>query len=119
WSTSVVFAEWAAAYRGEADRLPDLSITFRDYVLAVRALEDGPEYAESLRYWQDRIKTLPAGPELPQGTDPPTIERPEFTHRSATLTAEQWARFKARAAAIGVTPSAAVCTAYAQVLGAW
>ncbi|WP_316524177.1 non-ribosomal peptide synthetase/type I polyketide synthase [Kitasatospora brasiliensis] len=119
WSTSVVFAEWAAAYQGDHDRLPDVAITFRDYVLALRALEDTPEHAASLKYWRERIKTLPAGPELPQGTDPALIERPEFTHRSVTLDAEQWARFKERAAAIGVTPSAAVCTAYAQVLGAW
>ncbi|MEU8181975.1 amino acid adenylation domain-containing protein [Micromonospora sp. NPDC049047] len=119
WSTSVVFSEWATAYRDGVEALPPIGVRFRDYVLAARALEDGPQFRDSLDYWLDRVPTLPPAPELPLAVAPDAIERPEFTHRSGGLTAAEWARFKEYAAAAGVTPSAALCNAYAQVLAGW
>lgn len=42
-----------------------------------------------------------------------------FNHRGATLPKEDWDRFKQHATAAGVSPSAALCTAYAQVIAEW
>ena len=119
WSTSTLFHEWAIAYRGEAGQLPELALTYRDYVLAARALEGGPLHTRSLEYWRGRLPDLPPAPDLPLRQNPASLERPEFTHRSGRLPAERWASFKRHAAAAGVTPSVAICTAYAQVLAAW
>lgn len=119
WSTGVVFDEWARAYHGDGAALAELPVTFRDYVLASRELEETPRFRRALDYWRDRIKTLPPAPELPLAKNPASLARPEFTHRAARLDAAAWTRFKERAAAAGVTPSAAVCTAYAQVIAAW
>ncbi|MFJ7900277.1 amino acid adenylation domain-containing protein [Streptomyces sp. NPDC096198] len=119
WSTSLLFREWAAAYRGGAAALPELPLTYRDYVVTARSLEGTPPHTASLEYWRARIDTLPPAPELPLAGNPASLDRPVFTHRSHRIPAEDWARFKQRAAALGVTPSAALCTAYAQVLAAW
>ncbi|MFG2628159.1 amino acid adenylation domain-containing protein [Streptomyces sp. NPDC048473] len=119
WSTGVVFAEWARAYHGQAEQLAELPVTFRDYVLASRELEETPRFRRALDYWRDRIETLPPAPDLPLAKNPASLARPEFTHRAGRLDAAAWTRFKDRAAAAGVTPSAAVCTAYSQVLAAW
>ncbi len=118
WSTSLLFREWSAAYHDEPlDRPADLG--YRDYVLAVRALAGGPLHGRAMRYWQERVPTLPPAPELPLATNPAALAKPVFAHRSFRLDADAWARCKRRAAEAGVTPSAAVCTAYAQVLAAW
>ncbi|MBS2549392.1 amino acid adenylation domain-containing protein [Catenulispora sp. NL8] len=117
WSTSLLFREWAAAYRDE--ELPDLPIRYRDYVLAARAVEGTELHAKSAAYWQERLDSLPPAPDLPLAKDPATVGKPVFSHRSGRLEAADWAAFKAHAAAAGVTPSAALCTAYAQVLAAW
>jgi len=119
WSTSLLFREWAAAYRGEDDTFDKLEITYRDYVTAAKTVEGTPAYAAAERYWLDRIETLPPAPELPLATNPAAIDTPRFTHRCARLDVEQWSAFKRHAAAHGVTPSAALCTAYSQVLAAW
>ncbi|HEX5496863.1 MAG TPA: amino acid adenylation domain-containing protein [Mycobacteriales bacterium] len=119
WSTSLLFREWAAAYRDQAAEPAELPIGYRDYVLAARSLEGGPQHRRSQRYWQDRLPGLPAAPELPLARNPATLASPTFTHRSSRLEPADWERFKHRAAEAGVTPSVALCTAYAQVLGAW
>ncbi|MDX2564676.1 amino acid adenylation domain-containing protein, partial [Streptomyces sp. TX20-6-3] len=117
FSTSILFKEWAAHYRGET--LPELRLRYRDYVREARALEAGPEYDRALAYWRDRLDTLPPAPQLPLAVDPSSLDRPVFNHRGATLAKEDWDRFKQHAAAAGVSPSAALCTAYAQVIAEW
>ncbi|MFJ7152772.1 amino acid adenylation domain-containing protein, partial [Streptomyces sp. NPDC100445] len=117
FSTSVLFKEWAAHYRGET--LPELRLRYRDYVRQARALECGPEYDRALAYWRDRLDTLPPAPQLPLAVDPSSLDRPVFDHRGATLSSRDWSRFKRHAAAAGISPSAALCTAYAQVIAAW
>jgi len=119
WSTSLLFREWALAYREGTGSLADLQLTFRDYVRAIRELEGGPAQRRALEYWRARVDTLPAAPELPLARNPATLERPVFQHRSTRLPADAWARFKQHAATAGVTPSAALCTAYAHVLAQW
>ncbi|MEU0255236.1 amino acid adenylation domain-containing protein, partial [Streptomyces sp. NPDC006184] len=117
FSTSILFKEWAAHYRGET--LPELRLRYRDYVRQARALESGPEYDRALAYWRDRLDTLPPAPQLPLAVDPSSLDRPVFSHRGATLSSRDWSRFKRHAAAAGVSASAALCTAYSQVIAAW
>ncbi|MEU2768302.1 MULTISPECIES: hybrid non-ribosomal peptide synthetase/type I polyketide synthase [Streptomyces] len=117
WSTALFFAELAQSYHGQ--ELAPLELTFRDYVGHIRALESEPAYAEARAYWTDRIAALPPAPELPLTADPAAIGRPEFAHLSGTIPPERWERFKARASAAGVTPSAAVAAAYAETIARW
>ncbi|WP_225804853.1 non-ribosomal peptide synthetase, partial [Streptomyces sp. NK15101] len=117
FSTSILFKEWAAHYRGE--ELPELELRYRDYVRQARELEGGPEYDRALAYWRDRLDTLPPAPQLPLAVAPSSLDRPVFDHRGATLPKEEWDRFKEHAAAAGVSPSAALCTAYSQVIAEW
>lgn len=119
WSISLLFREWAAAYRGDGAALPALPVTYRDYVVALHALDGSEERRRAWEYWCARLPTLPPAPELPLAQSPAALTRPRFSHRSDRLTAREWGRFKSRAAAAGVTSSAAVCTAYAEVLAAW
>ncbi|WP_370418226.1 amino acid adenylation domain-containing protein [Streptomyces sp. QH1-20] len=119
WSTSLLLEEWATVYREGADALAELSLTYRDYVRTARTIEGTPAHAAAEAYWEERLPTLPPAPELPLAKNPATVEHPRFTHRSIRLDAAAWAAFKRRASAAGVTPSAALCTAYSQVLGAW
>ncbi|MDH6113664.1 amino acid adenylation domain-containing protein [Kitasatospora sp. MAP12-15] len=117
WSTSLLFREWSTVYRGE--QLPELEVTFRDYVLAQRSMEGSELHQQSVDYWRARIPTLPAAPELPLAMDPAQLDRPEFAHRTGRLEEADWTRFKQFATAAGVTPSSALCTVYSQVLAAW
>ncbi len=118
-SLSLLFDQWNRLYHAPNTPLPDAAITFRDYVLAERRLRDSQPYADARRYWTSRLDSLPPAPQLPLARDPATIDRPRFRGRTAILPAGIWARLKARARALGVTPSAVLLTAFADGLAAW
>ncbi|OIJ88638.1 hypothetical protein BIV25_36335 [Streptomyces sp. MUSC 14] len=116
-SAGVLFREWAQAYRSGTPATPVPAVTYRDYVLAA-AETDAASREKSLAYWRARVSSLPPAPRLPLRPGP-APRRPVFTHRTARIESGAWQRFKDNAAAAGLSPSAALCAAYARVLGAW
>ncbi|MFI5984709.1 amino acid adenylation domain-containing protein [Streptomyces sp. NPDC051555] len=116
-SAGVLFQEWARTYRCGTPATPPPALTYRDYVLAA-AGTDTAARETSRAYWQARVATLPPAPDLPLRPGP-APRRPVFAHRTARIAAEAWQRFKGNADAAGVSPSAALCAAYAQAIAAW
>jgi amino acid adenylation domain-containing protein/non-ribosomal peptide synthase protein (TIGR01720 family) len=125
WSVQLLLAELASGYRAAdpgaaaAPEPPPLAVTFRDYVLAERRLEESALFARSLDYWRNRLADLPGAPELPLARSLAAIERPRFVRRGGRLAALAWGRLKERAARAGLTPSGALVCAFADVVAAW
>ncbi len=119
WSFSVLLQELRQLFQDRDALLPPLELSFRDYVLAEKALQDSELYHRSLAYWRRRLPTLAPAPELPLAKDPATIQQPHFVRRSARLPADAWSRLKRRAAQAGLTPSGVLLAAYAEILTAW
>ncbi|HEX4953893.1 MAG TPA: amino acid adenylation domain-containing protein [Thermoanaerobaculia bacterium] len=118
WSFLLLGRELASLYHRPEAPLPPLEITFRDYVLAERALHEHELYQRSAGYWQGRLKTLPGPPELPRATPSPGA-RPRFERFSHRLSAEDWRRLVDRGAKAGLTDSAILLAAFADALVAW
>ncbi|KZM69902.1 hybrid non-ribosomal peptide synthetase/type I polyketide synthase [Nocardia terpenica] len=119
WSAALLFREWATVYREGARALPELSLTFRDYLTALGERRSEQRRAEAERYWRERIAELPEAPRLPLATNPADLGVPEFTHHTTTLSTTEWSELRRLAGAHGVTPSAALCAAYSWILSAW
>ncbi|MDQ6713102.1 MAG: amino acid adenylation domain-containing protein [Candidatus Dormibacteraeota bacterium] len=118
-SIALVVGEWFQLYRDPQTALPPLEFSFRDYVLALQQRERSEAFERSRDYWMNRLSSLPPAPELPLAGHPAAVTRPRMSPRTTRLPADQWNRLKARAAAIGLTPSALLCAAYAEVLARW
>lgn len=118
-SLLLLFREWGLLYENPDAALPPLELTFRDCVLAESALVDSAVSARARSYWWDRLATLPPAPELPILDEPAGSPAQRFVRRTGDLSAERWARLKARASREQVTSSALLCAAYADALADW
>ncbi|MEU6562853.1 amino acid adenylation domain-containing protein [Nocardia nova] len=100
---------------------PAPEIGFRDYVLGAQQLRNGSRYQRDRAYWQERIDTLPAAPELPvQHTDGDAANAdPGFDRLHHLLPAAALKGLADTAIAHGLTPSGAVLAAYAETIGRW
>jgi amino acid adenylation domain-containing protein len=119
WSLRVLLRDLLRFYVEPEASLPPLEISFRDYVLALETLREHPHYRRSLEYWRERLATLPPPPELPLACSPGSIARPSFVHRTWRLEAAHWRALKEQAVAAGLTASAALLAAFAEVLATW
>ncbi|WP_245650502.1 non-ribosomal peptide synthetase [Nocardia harenae] len=97
---------------------PAPGIGFRDYVLGVQQLRNGARYQRDREYWQQRIESLPAAPELPTEAGAGAAE-PGFDRLHHWLPASVLAGLASAATPHGLTPSGAVLAAYAEVIGRW
>lgn len=113
-----VLSEFETLYFNPDAVLPEISLTFRDYLIAEKKLRQGSKYYRDKKYWLDRIDTLPPAPELP--VLPENKENPvKFERNQFFVPKEKWDNFCESARTFGVTPASAVMTAYGIVIGRW
>jgi amino acid adenylation domain-containing protein len=119
WSLQILLQELAALARNLDILLPPLELSFRDYMLAKVALQDSRQFQQSWNYWCDRLMTIPPAPELPLTKQTQSRQNDRFVHLSARIEPQTWLKLKNRAQEVGITPTVALCAAYAEVLTTW
>ncbi|RNB51996.1 amino acid adenylation domain-containing protein [Brevibacillus gelatini] len=115
----LLLGEFEALYKEPNKELPKLPITFRDYVLAERSLRETAAYSRDKAYWQSRIDDLPQAPDLPLARTEADSGPARFRRQFIRLNPAEWELFKQRAQKRGLTPTAAVMTAFAAVIERW
>jgi pyochelin synthetase len=118
WGLAILLGELHALYGDPATPLPQPGRMgpYREQLQAYRGTD---AFARSLAYWRGRLASLPPGPELPQVLGQGTVATARPSLRSWTLGSEDAQAFRARAAKARLTPSVALCTAYADVIAGY
>ena len=119
WSLQVLQPELGLAYHHRESEVPPLAISFRDYVLSLAALEEWPAYRRALAYWMERLPDFPPAPDLTLAKSPSAVGSPKFVRYDDRLEKEETRRLKELAARNGLTPSALLLAAFAEVLTVW
>ncbi|WP_313582124.1 non-ribosomal peptide synthetase [Lacrimispora sp.] len=114
----MLLAEFETLYFSPEQQLPEVNVSFRDYLIAEKKLKSTERYTRDREYWRSRIDTLPGAPGLPPGRSM-DMTKPRFTRYFLELDNERWTMFKENARHFGITATAAVLTVYAQVLERW
>ncbi len=118
-SFQLLFREWVSLYQDTNCALPEISITYRDYALALNRLRGSAAWQRDWNYWKKIAAQLPPAPELPLEQPLRSIRDHRFERRRGTLNANEWKRLKSLAASSGLTPSGVTLAVYAEVLARW
>lgn len=116
----MLLSEFETLYFETGKPMPELKLTFRDYILAERSLKEGMEYEVDKSYWMERMETLPLKPELPVLKE--NVSNPvdvKFKRHFLHIGEEDWNKIKETAKEYNLTPTAVVMAAYAAVLERW
>ncbi len=119
FSCDLVFREWRRFYEEPGWTPAPLSLSYRDHVIAEEAARQSGAYRRAEEYWLGRVEELPLPPELPLAASPARVGGTEFVRRNARLPRGRWETIKNVAARRGLTPSAVLMAAYAEVLRQW
>ncbi|MGF1739614.1 amino acid adenylation domain-containing protein [Vibrio profundum] len=118
-STEIFFKEWKAFYNNPGLLLPELNLTFRDYVIALERLKASSQYHRARDYWLGRVPQMPLGPVLPLLKQPHEVKKPSFARAIASISAEHWSVFKKKALHHKVSPTSVLLTLFGTVLARW
>lgn len=111
--------EWSQLYHHPTTTLTPLELSFRDYVLTAKLIQETPLYQRSQNYWFSRLDSLPPPPQLPLAQNPSLLREHRFKRRSFHLEAASWQELKQRARQVGLTSSGVLLAAFAEVLTVW
>ncbi len=115
----ILSGELMRFYENPELELPPLEFTFRDYVMAYQDFKGSELYRKDKEYWHQLLPEFPAAPALPLRCEPAAVEKPHFKRLGKVFSRPEWEKLKAIAQRRGVTASALLCTAYAEVLAYW
>ncbi len=118
-SLQIVFREWFELYQDVTCALPDLTLSFRDYLLAEQQLAQTDQYTQARDYWLARLDDLPAAPALPLTQTPAALQTTRFRRHQFRLARAPWEQLKAQAAQAGVTPTCVLLAAFSHILATW
>lgn len=121
-SVDTLMRQWGSLYAQPGQAQEALTLSFRDYVLAMKAFEGSQRYKQDLAYWLERLSQLPGGPRLPGAVASGAGEGRGGAHRMRLhywLPAAGWTALQTKAAELGVSPTALVLGVFAEVLRAW
>lgn len=119
-SVQILIADLGRLLRGE--NLKTLSLNYKQYVNYLRSNKNHLQYEKDKKYWIERLKNFPLPPSFPrEGRAEAFLKDGEsrFYRIQETLEGQQWSKIKSIAIKNGITPSAAVMTAYAATINKW
>src|SRR5579883_2744055 len=116
-SLFLLLHQWSALYHDPAFEIPLASMSFRDAVLHRERLRSSEEWRRARAYWQGR--ELPPAPEPFAAAEIERIRNPHFRRIDGRLEAAVWSRLQQSARTAGITPSAALLSAFAESLRLW
>lgn len=119
FATTQLLVEIDGYYADPSTTLPPRTLSYRDAVLAIAALETTPAGQRAKDYWLSRLESLPPPPDLPQVAGLERRCRSRLDRRDGLLPKARWDAFKRIANANGITPSNAIIAAYAHVISVW
>lgn len=118
-SLQIIGKDWIEYYKNLDAQLPEIEITFRDYIFALTKLKRSELYDKDKDYWLKRLETFPQAPKLLYKNDPSEIETPHFSRLTKIFEKSEWLMLKEISKELNVTPSSLLCGAFSEVLAYW
>ncbi|MBR0530665.1 MAG: amino acid adenylation domain-containing protein [Ruminococcus sp.] len=116
---TLLYNELEALYEDEDTVLPEIDVTFRDYVMYKVHQKTTSEYEKAKRYWQKRIENMPDAVELPLKQDPDKLGLAQGVVKLCKISMESWYRIKSEAERRGITGFAVLFTVFSEVIARW
>ncbi|MDQ1015677.1 non-ribosomal peptide synthetase [Streptomyces afghaniensis] len=118
-SFDILFDEWAQLYADPQRCLPDLGVSYRDYVLQYEKVRDSDLLLRARQYWEDKADDYQLDLRLPLRAHPSSVDTPVFRRKSRVVPAAVWEKLADRCRHHGISPTALVTELFGRVLGHW
>jgi len=116
WSANIIVHDLFLLYMGQANRLQELELSFRDFVLFNEQRRTSEEFKRAQEYWLQKIPTMLDAPKLPMAKQVNELSSVRFVRRKAEIAPALWRRLQNRVKKIGMTQNSLLVTVFANAL---
>lgn len=114
-----VIGDFCSAYVSPETPLPEITLSFRDYVFHEIAQRKGSAYKTSLAYWRDVVEDLPPPPLRTHNPVSVKESKGRFRRLGFELPRETYETIEAQSRQMGVTPTGWVMAAFGEIISRW
>ncbi|QIV96010.1 amino acid adenylation domain-containing protein [Allofrancisella inopinata] len=118
-SFAIFFSELAELYNSaniNEVKLPQLDVSFKDYIESFEKVRNSELFKEAKRYWVDKLSNYNFDAQLPMIVKPSEVKEPKFTRLIKVIDKSIWNKLEQKANRYSVSPTTVVLYAYGQVL---
>ena len=118
WSVDILFQEWITLYEKNTS-LPPLQLSYRDYVLSMKAARKSKLYTKSRAFWLEKAQTFPSGPNLPIKVNPTQLREQKFQRVVKRIDSDAWGKIQNRIKKMKISPTAFVAELFSSILSSF
>lgn len=111
----ILLSQFEALYFGKIDSIPDVNVSFRDYVIAERELKSSSKFKLDKSYWLEKLENFPEAPKIDVNRYDSNLKA-RFERKFLQLPLDKWENIKKYALKNAITPTTLVLMVYASVL---
>lgn len=114
-SLRILLRECMKYYEDNTANLPELKMSFREYVLKMYEKKFSKKYMDDKKYWISKLDKIPTSPELSY-RETKREEEIHFKRIKFQLDREKWSKIQDKCSKKGILPVVFFLTAYSSVL---
>lgn len=118
-SIRIVLHELSAIYDDITAPWPEKPLDFAHVAEQMAQLKNSQRYQMMLKFWFERLETLPPGPQLPLRTHTDGTRRSRLIRRKLIIGPERWALLATKASMQNVSATALIFSVFSWVLAYW
>jgi amino acid adenylation domain-containing protein len=119
YGTLKLLSQTTQLYEDPSLTFPELTLTYRDCILALGSLEESHSGKASKKYWLDRLPSIPNSLSLPLKAGLNPKQRSYLQRREILIEPQHWAALKNNGKTFGLTPTNTLFAVYAELVAAW
>ncbi|HMW48226.1 MAG TPA: AMP-binding protein, partial [Cellvibrionaceae bacterium] len=118
-SIRIVLHELSAIYDDINGHWPEKPLDFAHVAEQMAQLKASSRYQTMLKFWFERLETLPPGPQLPLRAQTEAIRRSRLIRRKLIIGPERWAMLATKANKQNISATALIFSVFTWVLAYW
>ena len=112
----LLLKQWEYLYKNPGMKLPELEVSFRDYILALKKFEHSKRYRNDIEYWVRKLGYLPQGPVLSSKQNKEGANLFFRSRLNTVLEEKEWNNLKNKARELEVSPTALLLSIFSEFL---
>ena len=118
-SGALLFKELRNLYADIECTLPELKLSYRDYLIEYEKIRESELFIQVKEYWENKIDDYLLDINLPLLKEAHAVKKPAFARVTKTIANDTWKQLLEKALALNISPTALLLCVYGKVLTFW